>query len=109
MVTLAICFTFIGFYLNYLTSKRAQLTNDFLLVWAKQKPKRTKISGLLLLLLGLTCTVYCLGWTSGLLSYSVILMTFGSLIVLVSPLHFFTLKRTVILALVLFLIEINQT
>lgn len=107
MVTLAVSLTFIGFFLAYNTSKRAILVNGPVLRWARKNPRNTNITGILLLLIGLVFTVYTLGWTAGIFSYLVVLMTLASLTVLVSPLHFFSLKGTVIVAIVLLLLEIN--
>ena len=107
MVTLAVSLTFIGFFLAYNTSKRALLVDGPVLRWAKKNPRNTNIIGIQFLMIGLVCTIFTLGWTAGIFSYLVILMTLASLTVLVSPLHFFSLKGTVIVAIVLLLLEIN--
>lgn len=107
MVTLAVSLTFIGFFLTYNTSKRAILVDGPIRKWAKKNPGNTNIIGILFLITGLVSTIYTLGWTAGIFSYLVVLMTLASLTVLVSPLHFFSLKGTVIIAIVLLLVEIN--
>lgn len=107
MITLAVGLIFIGFFLSYSTSKRAQPVNGEIREWAKKNPKNSKAIGIACLVAGLAFAVAALGLGAGIFSYLVILMLLGSLTVLVSPLHFFSLKGLMLLTVITLLIELN--
>ncbi|MDT7830446.1 hypothetical protein RQM65_17390 [Pricia sp. S334] len=109
MITLTVGLTFIGFFLSYNTSKRAKPANGKIRDWAKKNPKISIGTGIAFLVAGLALAVVALGLGSGIFSFLVILMLLGSLTVLVSPLHFFSLKGLILLVVIALLIELNLT
>ncbi len=106
MITLSILFILIGFLLCYSTSKRAKPAVDFRYIKRvfKQK-KNANITGLLSILFGLTCSIIILGPGAGVFSFLVILMGIASLVILLTPLNYFSLRSVSILFLVSFIIE----
>ncbi|MFB9051611.1 hypothetical protein ACFFVB_00840 [Formosa undariae] len=107
MITLASSFALLGFYMLYSTSKRAPLTLE--LGFQKKINENIKISKYsagFLLLLSLILCVIDLGTGAGVFSFLVVLMTVGSLIVLVAPLRFIKLSTLIIITILSFGIEI---
>ena len=107
MTTLAMGLIFMGFFLAYNTSKRAQPVNGKVREWAKKHPKIANGIGVACLLAGLAFAVAAFGLGAGIFSYLVLLMLLGSLTVLVSPLHFFSLKGLVLLSVIALFMELN--
>tara|TARA_R110002049_G_scaffold305515_1_gene502346 strand:+ start:120466 stop:120798 length:333 start_codon:yes stop_codon:yes gene_type:complete len=107
MITVASAVTLIGFYFLYSTSKRADLLHKLQLQkWIAKKPKQAKTIGFTLLFLGLSLTIITLGWGSGTFSFLVILMTIGSLTVLISPLRFFSITSLIVILIAMLFIEL---
>lgn len=93
MYTIVIGFATVGFILNYLSSKRVILTsNTGLRAWAVANTSASRCLGLAALTLGLILHTMHLGLGSGVFSFLVILMTAGSLIVLLYPLNVFKFR-----------------
>ena len=110
MITLASFLTILGFFMFYSTSKRAALQFKIpLQQWANQHPKPAKCLFFTLTLIAYFICVAVLGWGGGSFSFLVILMTAGSLIVLLSPLKFFNLFTLIPIGVVSLLIEIYLT
>lgn len=106
MITLIVCLTALGFMLAYYTSKRAQIPRTPLADWSRKNGSKSNTMGVVFMILGLLGSIYQLGITSGIFSFLVILMTVGSLTVLVYPLHFIPKKVLVSIAILFLLIEI---
>tara|TARA_R110002167_G_scaffold360062_2_gene577428 strand:- start:1854 stop:2186 length:333 start_codon:yes stop_codon:yes gene_type:complete len=107
MTTITISLALLGFYILYSTSKRAELTLTYKLQqWARQNHQKGKYLGLGLLFMSLMFSIATLGISSGVFSFLVILMTVGSLIVLIAPLRFFNLSALLIIGLLCFGIEL---
>ncbi len=79
-------FIFLGFYCLYNTSKRAVLNNTKFDLWLQKHRKFSKLAGVVLLLAAhiLSCLHY--GTAAGIFVALIILMTLGSLIILLFPL-----------------------
>ena len=106
MVTLSILIALIGFYMLYSTSKRAKLTLQYdFQKWVIENQKNSKIIGLTLLIVSAILSMFFLGFGAGLFSFLVVIMTIGSLVVLISPLRFFNLSTLIIIAIVCFGVE----
>lgn len=90
----------------YSTSKRAKLILQYSFQkWITKNPKNGKFSGLVLLSISLMISVLSLGLGSGIFSFIVIIMTIASLVVLISPLHFFNFSKLLIIATIHFGVE----
>ncbi|SFW26267.1 hypothetical protein SAMN02927921_00806 [Sinomicrobium oceani] len=89
MTTLIIAISFLGFYALYNTSRRAVLSKSLGIErWMQAHRAQSKTAGLLLLVLGMVLSVIYYGLGAGIFAFVVILMTIGSLIVLIAPLRF---------------------
>ncbi|MEH6657339.1 DUF3325 family protein [Leeuwenhoekiella marinoflava] len=107
MITIASSLALLGFYMVYSTSKRAKLALEYKLQkWAKENEHIGKFLGIGLLLISLICSITALGIGAGVFSFLVIVMTSGSLVVLLSPLRFFNLPILMISIVLCFGIEI---
>lgn len=90
MVMLVCSFIFLGFYVLYSTSKRADLTYRYRVQNKIQKHHATsKKIGALLLLLSLAISLATLGLGTGFFVFLIALMTLASLVVLITPLRLF--------------------
>ena len=106
MVSLSVTLALIGFYMLYSTSKRAKLIFQYdFQKWITENQKSGKIIGLNLLIVSLLLSIFSLGFGSGIFSFLVIIMTMGSLVVLISPLRFFNLSALFVIAIVCFGVE----
>ena len=93
MITIGALLAFLGFFAGYNTSQKAVLTgNSKIEIWLRQNAPNSRAAGLLLLIAGLVVLVMSKGIGAGTFVFFVMLMTFGSLIVLLSPLRIVTLK-----------------
>ncbi|AUC84608.1 hypothetical protein CW731_04510 [Polaribacter sp. ALD11] len=107
MLTLTCCIAFLGFYLLYSTSKRAELTLQYKLQRKSAANKKTaSYFGIGLLLISLIPCLFYYGIGAGIFSYLVIVMTVGCCIVLIAPLRFFNLTKLIIITVIAFVIEI---
>lgn len=93
MATLIVFIIFMGFFLLYNTSKKADLNRSFFLEKiAQDNPKPSKITGVLLMLIALAGSILHWGTGSGIFAFFVILMTVGSAVVLIAPLRYVNYK-----------------
>ncbi|AWW32817.1 hypothetical protein DN752_23220 [Echinicola strongylocentroti] len=107
MITLAAFIVFLGFYLLYNTSKKAQLHQTHRLeIWAHHYPNQSKVIGLLLFLVGLLIAVFDSGLGAGIFTFFVLLMTIGSLVVVVTPIRFLNFKTLIVLFAISFIFEL---
>jgi hypothetical protein len=86
MTILAIAIQILAFYLLYNSSKRAHLSNDTFSVWLQGRTLLSKIAGLILLVIAFLLFIVAEGLGVGVFIGFLVLMTVGSLIVLVAPL-----------------------
>ena len=75
--------------------------------WCQKKSKVANSLGYVLLLFACSLTIYHFGWGSGIFTFSVILMTIASLVILLQPLHLITYKTLIPTVLFIFLIEFS--
>lgn len=97
---------FIGFYVLYNTSKKASLSNHFLIeTWIQQNSKAAKYIGFSILILAYSClsTSKSFGVTS--LVFVIQLMTIGGLVVLLTPLKIINYKFIIGLFFLAFFFE----
>lgn len=94
MISVYLLLLFFGFYILYFTSKRmvAVPTLKFE-TWIKTHNSAATMGGLSLLLLSCFLFIYSLGLAAGILTYMVMLMTIGSLIILLAPLQLLTYPK----------------
>ncbi|WP_371743299.1 DUF3325 family protein [Pseudozobellia sp. WGM2] len=78
---------FVGFFLNYVASMKMKL-DSFIGLYKRVGQRRGsfKMVGLTFLILALAICINQLGYGSGVFIYFILLMTLGSLIVLLAPL-----------------------
>lgn len=89
MTTLVTAIVFLGFYALYHTSKRAWLNRSLKVeAWMQANRKQSRWAGLMLLLAAIVLSVLHYGFGAGIFAFFVILMTVGSLIVILAPLRF---------------------
>tara|TARA_R110002124_G_scaffold287335_2_gene473203 strand:- start:14148 stop:14474 length:327 start_codon:yes stop_codon:yes gene_type:complete len=87
MITLSTLFTLAGFECFYQTSGKAVILRPAALeAWFISNVKLAKTLGPIFLVIGLICSILALGIGSGSFAFLCILMTIGSLVVLISPL-----------------------
>lgn len=86
MTILLFLLVHIGFYFLYSTSKRAKLNNTKVDLWLQNYTKISKLSGALLLIAAFGLSVILYGIGAGIFVAFILLMTIGSLIVVLSPL-----------------------
>ncbi|MEL4308024.1 DUF3325 family protein [Joostella sp. CR20] len=106
MISFVILLVFFGFYAFYSTSKRAVLNNSKIDLWLQQKYSPLKLTGLLLLIISLGITILVKGFGAGTLLWIVILMTVGSLVVLITPLRTIHFKTLFVLFIFSVLVEL---
>lgn len=108
MLTASILLMFIGFYFLYVTSKRADYKSElFIYNWGHTNTTQSKYLGILLIVLSLVLDILLLGLGSGVFSFFVLLMTLASLVVLLSPLRFFSVPSLLIIGFLSLLLELN--
>ena len=92
MATLLILLISAGFYSFYLTSRRADyFPPRFIRPFATNR-SYTKITGTAFFLLSSLLSIYIFGVGSGMLIFFIVLMTVGSLIVILAPLGIFSYR-----------------
>jgi len=107
MITLGALLAFLGFFAGYNTSRKAILVgNSSVEVWFRNNSLNARIAGLLLLIAALLVLTVNKGIGAGTFVFFVMLMTFGSLIVLLSPLKIVTIKSSAIAFAVAFAVEL---
>ncbi|MBP1839506.1 hypothetical protein [Formosa algae] len=93
MISFAILLVIIGFYLLYLTSEKIDVPKLFGFEnYMLQHKSISKILGIALLSVSSVLTVFEFGLGAGIFLFFIYLMTFASLIVLLSPLKLFNFK-----------------
>lgn len=107
MATLLFFNVFFGFFLCYNTSQKAELNRDFMLVKIGQGlPRTNKIIGTLLMLVALIGSILYYGTGAGIFAFLILLMTAGSMIVLIAPLRFVGYKAVSALFLISLILEL---
>ncbi|QDH80646.1 hypothetical protein FKX85_17000 [Echinicola soli] len=107
MITITVLIALAGFICFYITSKRAVLDRELSIVkWGQHKPHIAKRVGGVLLVFGGLLSVIVLGIGAGIFAYAVVLMTVGSLVVLLNPLRILHPSMMVLLFSVSLLLEI---
>ncbi|NUY80404.1 hypothetical protein HUK80_05815 [Flavobacterium sp. MAH-1] len=107
MMTIGALLAFFGFFSGYNSSRKAVLTGDSKLeLWLRNNPSNAKTAGLLLLIAALLLLVMNRGIGAGTFVFFVMLIVFGSLIVLLSPLKIVTLKTAGIAFVIAISIEL---
>ncbi|WP_036152380.1 hypothetical protein [Maribacter forsetii] len=106
MITIILILSFTGFYLGYATTKRQKVpVHLYIENWCQQKSKAANSLGYVLLLFACSLTIYQFGWGSGIFTFTIILMTIASLIILLQPLHLMTYKTLSPTFVLIFLME----
>lgn len=106
MITTSALLAFFGFFAGYNSSRKAVLAGDSRLeLWLRNNPSNAKISGLLLLLAAFILMAMNKGIGAGSFIFLVMLMVFGSLVILLSPLKIVTLKTATIAFAIAFSVE----
>lgn len=109
MLTSSLASCYLGFYFFYSTSKRAVLKpKNKLQLWIATHTQHAKIVGSLLLCISFFLCCLYLGFSAGTYSFLVIFMTIASLIIILEPLRFYKPAFLVILAAVLFVVELIE-
>ncbi|WP_146746557.1 hypothetical protein [Sinomicrobium soli] len=107
MTTLIVVITFLGFYAFYNTSRRAVLSKSLRIEkWLQVHTAESKIAGSCMLFAGLSLSVLYYGTGAGIFAFFVILMTLGSLVVIVSPLKFINYRGVLVIAILSFVVEL---
>lgn len=106
MISIAILLTFFSFYMWYNTSRRAVRYLGFGFEnWMNMHSAHTKIVATFLCICSLILYIVSFGIGSGTLLFFTVLMTFGSMIVLLTPLHIITYKSISLIFLGALIIE----
>lgn len=93
MATLVLFLVFAGFFFLYNTSKRATTPRALPVEkWMYNSPQIARPMGGGLLCLALAMSAWVWGLGSGILLFTIILMTLGSLIIILSPLRVLNYK-----------------
>ncbi|MDY0779981.1 hypothetical protein [Tenacibaculum sp. IB213877] len=106
MISTAIILNILGFYLFYNTSKKVEIQSFLGFENLAYKFKTvTKIVALFLFIFSLLLMTTVFGIASGILFFCIVLMTFGSIIILMAPLKLITYSNFSIIIITLFFIE----
>ncbi|MEO9571717.1 MAG: hypothetical protein ABJH82_01475 [Polaribacter sp.] len=107
MISITIFIVFISFYLFYKTSKKTVKHSPKKLdKWIVKNNPFTKIIASILLLISIIANIYLFGFTSGFLLFFILLMTVGSLIIMIAPLKLIQYKSVLILFITSLLFEL---
>ncbi|MEN7548794.1 hypothetical protein AAG747_12810 [Rapidithrix thailandica] len=107
MVTIIFFIAFLGFYVFYNTSKKADLNRSGKLeLWVQNHLQYSKYIGSFLLIVTLVVSIIHFGVGSGIFAFFVTLMTVGSLIIVLSPLQYVTIRIVSVVFLLSLLLEI---
>jgi hypothetical protein len=88
MVTFISLLIFISFYLFYGTSKKMAVIQSFGVErWIGEQVNISKLIGSALMIISLGLSCYQWGWGSGVFTFSILLMTLASLVILLAPLQ----------------------
>lgn len=107
MITLIIALSFLGFYSLYNGTQKVDLRRSLLIeIWLQDNPMAAKAVGLSLNFVALIASTLYYGAGSGIFLYFVVLMTVGSLVVLIAPLRFVDYKMVATVFIFSLFIEI---
>ncbi|KJD32097.1 hypothetical protein PK35_11710 [Tamlana nanhaiensis] len=107
MITIALFLNFLAFYVLYNTTKRVVITPHLgFEKHIQQNIKSSKIIGLMLLLIALVFNVISFGLGVGTLFFFIVLMTFGSLVILLAPLKLINTKTLVLFFIATLILEL---
>ena len=107
MITLIAALSFIGFYALYTTSKKADIQRVLFVEFRLQNnPTVAKAIGLSINFVALIISMAYMGVASGTFLFFVILMTVGSLVVLIAPLRYVAYQTVSVLFLLALFIEL---
>lgn len=110
MTTLLFFLILSAFFLFYQTSKRAELNRSFLIEkLAQSHPGRSKIIGLVLLLVSLIGCMSYWGISSGIFAFLIVLTTVGSLVILLAPLRYMSYQLVTSFLVISFIVELIFT
>ncbi len=97
MASIILFLVFIAFYVLCNTSKKAVLNSHFGFEgWLAKQHRTSRLLGLFILVMSCLLSTICFGIGTGVLYFFIVLMTLGSLIVLLNPIKL--LKPAAILA-----------
>lgn len=107
MITICLLLTFLGFYAGYVASEKAAGTHVLpMREWARKNASLSRAIGLGFIVASGVAFSFGSGIGAGLFLFFISLMTIGSMIVLLSPLH---LIKTWMIALVFVLFFLSET
>jgi hypothetical protein len=101
MISIAFLILFMAFYILYNTSQKVIKSPVFgFETWAHKNNKKAKLLGITLLFA--SCFLLCLsfGFGAGMLLFFVVLMTFGSLVIMLTPIQITKPKSIVFIFLI---------
>lgn len=108
MITLSLLIIFLGFWISYQTSERAELKSpNFFEKWIRARRDTGKVLGALVLLAGLILCVLIMGVAAGIFTFFIMLTVVASLTVMLGPLGFMNMKNVVLMVLFWFILEIS--
>lgn len=97
---------FLGFYTLYNTSKKASLYTTFKMEkWFHRNENSGKIIGVLLLLIPFIILIPYRGLGSGILIWFILLMTIGSLTIIITPIKIINYKTLIFIFLTGLILE----
>lgn len=106
MISIASLILFLGFYILYNTSKKAQLYTVFKIEKWFQKNERTgKIIGVSLLLIPFIILIPVKGLGAGTFIWFIMLMAISSLTIIISPIKLINYKTLIFVFLIGFILE----
>ncbi|NMH28690.1 hypothetical protein [Flavobacterium silvaticum] len=106
MITLGAFLVFCGFFSAYATSRKAiPVSHSQPGKWFSHDPKRSKMISLVFFILSLALFICVKGLLSGIFLFTITLMVFGSLIVILTPLRLFSPAVVFVVFALLFLAE----
>lgn len=106
MITVIILLIFSASFVFYKTSKKVQLSyKNIVETWMQNHRPYSKIIGTLLLTTALILSINNFGLTSGIIFWLIILMSFLSLIIIISPLQKVNYKYLILIFLVVLILE----
>ncbi len=108
MITSTILLIFLGSFVFYNTSKKAQLSSKSVVeTWLQSHRPYSKIIGSIFLISALLLSVNNFGLTSGIIFWLVILISVLSLIIIISPLQKVNYKHLGLIFIVVLILEFS--
>lgn len=88
MATLSILLALLGFYFFYLTSEKSTRGNALKIEhWIQRNPTPARCIGVMLMATALSVSIDAFGVGAGILTFSIVLMMLGSLVIVLAPLN----------------------